>query len=293
MKKQKYQHYTKAQLVELLQEKESQLMSYQTGEKLAEALEKITQEILTDMSFDELAQIVVDLLVKNIPKKYAGIIFYIHLKDQNCLQSFAFSRTKKSVLVSSRLPMTFQKHKFPLDNTVKNKLIDVVSYKREMRGSDISEFIAPIVNKKFSIWINKFIGIKDILAVPLFCNGEFFGVIQVHGKVKFGDNDIKFIERFSSLQGSLLGLKYNYENLERKFTKINHAFACFIDEVEKYSDYISNYSAKLKDASIVDLKNLEEEFDCISQQYNLYVRSLYHVISKTLKSRKEDLKAKL
>ncbi|MCH7492901.1 hypothetical protein IID19_04945, partial [Patescibacteria group bacterium] len=139
------------------------------------ALQKITRLITQTLDFKKVTQSIADSIATELG--YLGGIVLFLGKDRHKLFPDAITQVPITEKVLKLLPKPFTDYygDFQKDN---NRSIKAIKEGKVQIGSSLSEFISPAVPPKFCDAIQKLVGLKTIVAVPVYSEGEVIGVID-------------------------------------------------------------------------------------------------------------------
>jgi signal transduction histidine kinase len=167
-------------------------------------------------------------IVDSIPKRlrhlgYKGGIITLYDRDKKLVYAYAITELEIVKKAKKLLSKPFRKHSESVDG-VSNLTIQTVKTGKIYIGGKLEEFIAPTVSKKICKLIQKLVGAKSFMSIPLFSRGKVVGAIifvavKPLEKIEQRDKDILYV--FSSHIGSAIENARLYEKTSRQMNELS------------------------------------------------------------------------
>ncbi|MBU4580378.1 GAF domain-containing sensor histidine kinase, partial [Patescibacteria group bacterium] len=198
-----------------------------------------------DIDPKKIAQDIVDSIPKNLGHLgYLGGIIVLYDKKNKLVNTYAITESKIVKKAKGFLKKTFDKHEQNIEN-IENYLIKTVLEKKIFTGGKLADFIAPTVNKNVCFLIQKTVGARSFISIPLISRGNAVGAILFVGKKEVKeiiqrDKDILYM--FSSHIGAVIENAKLYEQTKEH-----------LKELSKLNNDLKRVNQKLKD--LLSMKN--------------------------------------
>jgi len=141
-------------------------------------LQKISELVLNEIELKPMAQKILDEIPKQLDNCHGALL---NLTKEGHLAAFSFSANEFSRKIFS-LVGDLEKYSYPIRrdfNLLHKTLVDRQPYE----SADLSNFISPPITKTLSLTLQKLIGIRHVLAVPLYAGQEPLGIMMFAYKV--------------------------------------------------------------------------------------------------------------
>lgn len=195
----------------------------------------------------KIAQDIVDSIPINLDHLgYKGGILILYNKEKRFTYTYAITESRIVKKAKKLLNKPFEKHLEYIDKA-DNFVIQTVKTGEIHTGSKLEEFIAPTVNKNICKLIQKAVGAKSFISIPLFSRGTVVGVMVFVGtkpaqEIIQRDKNILFM--FSSHIGSAIENAQLYEQTEKQIKTLS----------------VLNENLKMANIKLKELLELKNEF---------------------------------
>ncbi|MCK5466271.1 GAF domain-containing sensor histidine kinase [Candidatus Parcubacteria bacterium] len=190
-------------------------------------------------------------VVNSIPKKlghlgYAGGVLTMYNPKTN--QVYTHSITESEIVKKARklLDKPFGKYSENIDKA-DNLVIKTIKTKEMQIGSKFEDFVAPTVNKRICGLIQKVVGAKSFISIPMLSGGRVKGTIVFVGtkpKSKIVQRDKDILLGFSSHIGATIENAQLYEQTEKQIKALS----------------ILNENLKMANIRLKELMEMKNEF---------------------------------
>ena len=195
----------------------------------------------------KIAQDIVDSIPVNLEHLgYKGGILVLYNKEKRFTYTYAITESRIVKKAKKLLNKPFEKHLEYIDKA-DNFVIQTIKTGEIHIGSKLEEFIAPTVNKNICKLIQKAVGAKSFISIPLFSRGTVVGVMVFVGtkpaqEIIQRDKNILFM--FSSHIGSAIENAQLYEQTEKQIKVLS----------------VLNENLKMANIKLKELLELKNEF---------------------------------
>lgn len=163
----------------LAKERIEALQQLEQRNKNLATLQRISQLVLNEIELKPMAQSILDELPKQL-QSCQGALLNLHRNGH--LVAYAFSQNEFTKKITSLVGEDLERYDFPLKkdfNLLHNALINRESFE----SNNLSDFVSPPLPRTLSFTIQKLVGIKQVMAVPLTAGEELLGVMMFTYKV--------------------------------------------------------------------------------------------------------------
>src|SRR3989344_677140 len=161
------------QIEKLAKERQEALVELEQRNKNLATLQRISEVVLNESDMKVMAQKILDELPKQLEACAGGFLSIV--KDGN-LVAYAISSNEFSEKIVSMVGGDLEKYSFPIKKEY-NLLHQVVVEKKPISSENLSDFIAPPIDKPLAMTMQKIIGAREMEAFPLYAGGEPFGTM--------------------------------------------------------------------------------------------------------------------
>jgi len=176
-------------------------------------VQKISNTIVRDLDFENIAQEVVDSIVYSLGY-LGGVLFLV---EGEAIRSYNFSQTKvmnKAVKPVSNIFRNLTTSAIKAENLVGESVIS----QKIIEGNDVSEFISPPVSGRLARLMQKIAGVKSIVTTPIEVKGRAVGAMMfVTPRDKFSASEKEMLSTFADQTG----IAIENARLYRKVTNFN------------------------------------------------------------------------
>jgi len=167
--------------VELLaQEKIETLKELEQRNKNLAALQRISDIVLNELDMKKMSQQILD----EIPKQLENCIgAFVSVVRGDQLVAYSISTNSFTRKIYSLVGEDLEKYSHPINKEF-NDLHKVLFDKKTVDGSELEEFISPPIPVPVAKTLQKLIGAKYIVGLPLYAGGEPMGVMMFVYKVE-------------------------------------------------------------------------------------------------------------
>ncbi|MDZ7798291.1 MAG: ATP-binding protein [Patescibacteria group bacterium] len=160
------------------------------------SLQKVTNMITRSLDLKKVTQNIVNSISEELGY-IGGLLLFLDQKKK-VIYPAAITEAKLTNQALKLLPKKMQAYSTPIN---KDKTLDGMAIKEAQIkfGSGFQEFISPPVPKAACLGMNKLLGVKTIVAVPIFSEDDVIGVIDFVTKKKREDISKKELEAMRSL----------------------------------------------------------------------------------------------
>ncbi len=212
-----------------------------------ESLLDISEVAGSSLKTKNVAQRIVDSIPENLRHLgYEGGILVLYNKREGYVYTYALTESKIVKKAKKLLNKSLREHLEYIDQA-DNFVIKTIKTKKMQVGSKLEEFIAPTVSKKVCGLIQKLVGAKSFISIPLLSGGRIKGTIVFVGvkpkkKIVQRDKDILF--GFSSHIGAAIENAQLYEQTEKQIKALS----------------ILNENLKMANIKMKELMEIKNEF---------------------------------
>ncbi len=231
------------------QYKQIQIQVKQLEEKTEdmESLLDISEVAGSSLKTKNVAQKIVDSIPENLRHLgYEGGIIVLYNKKEKYVYTYALTESEIVKKAKKLLSKSLKEHLEYIDQ-VDNLVIKTIKTKKMQTGDKLEDFIAPTVSKKVCGLIQKLVGAKSFISIPLLSGGRIKGTIVFVGvkpksEIVQRDKDILF--GFSSHIGAAIENAQLYEQTEKQIKALS----------------ILNENLKMANIKLKELMEMKTEF---------------------------------
>ncbi len=150
-------------------------LQLQEQNRFLSALQKVTNLITRTLDFHKVTQAITDSITTELG--YLGGILLFLGKNKHKLFPDAVTQTKKTQEVLKLLPKPFDSYYGDYRND-KTRSIKAIKLGKVQIGTDFADFISPPIPAEVAKKIQEHLGIKTIIAVPIYSEEGIVGVID-------------------------------------------------------------------------------------------------------------------
>jgi len=211
------------------------------------ALLKISDVAMGTLNSRKIAQNIVDNIPINLKHLgYEGGILILYDRKKEVAYACALTESKIVKKAKKLLNKSLLEYAENI-NEADNLVIKTIKTREMQTGNKLEDFVAPTVNKKICKLIQKIVGAKSFVSIPMFSGGRVIGTIVFVGmKSKSGttqrDKDILF--GFSSHIGIAIENAQLYEQTEKQIKALS----------------ILNENLKMANVRLKELMEMKNEF---------------------------------
>jgi len=226
---------------------QTQVKQLQEKTEDMESLLDISEIAGSSLKTKNVAQNIVDSIPKNLKHLgYEGGILVLYNKERGYVYTYALTESKIVKKAKKLLNKSLKEHLEYIDQA-DNLVIKTIKTKKMQVGGKLEDFIAPTVSKKVCGLIQKLVGAKSFISIPLLSGGRIKGTIVFVGvkpksKIVQRDKDILF--GFSSHIGAAIENAQLYEQTEKQIKALS----------------ILNENLKMANIRLKELMEMKTEF---------------------------------
>jgi len=211
------------------------------------ALLKVSDVAMDTLNSRKIAQNIVDSIPINLKHLgYRGGILVLYDRKKEMVYTYALTESEIVKKAKKLLSKSLVKYAENIDK-VDNLVIKTIKTKEMQIGNKLEDFIAPTVNKKICKLIQKIVGAKSFISVPIFSGGRVKGTIVFVGikpKSKIVQRDKDILLGFSSHIGATIENAQLYEQTEKQIKALS----------------ILNENLKMANIRLKELMEMKNEF---------------------------------
>lgn len=143
-----------------------------------ETLQTITKDITRRLDFNQVVQNIADSVATKLG--YLGAILVFLDDDGRTVRARAITQTPLTKKAMEVLPIKFDKYTSDLNDQTSNSLGHIVLRTGEIKTTaNFADVISPPVPRLLAQTIQKLVGIKSIVLIPIMSEGKTIGVIEI------------------------------------------------------------------------------------------------------------------
>ena len=202
---------------------QTQVRQLQEKTEDMQSLLDVSEIAASSLKTKNIAQKIVD----SVPKKlghlgYTGSILTMYNRETNHIYTYCITESEIVKKAKKLLSKPFEKHSESIDKA-SNLVIKTVKTKKMYVGSKLEDFISPTVSKNSCRLIQKLVGAKSFISIPIFSSGRIIGAIVFVGtkpekEIVQRDKDILF--GFSSHIGAAIENVRLYEQTKKQMKSL-------------------------------------------------------------------------
>ena len=212
-----------------------------------EALLEVSDTMTETLDSKKIAQNIVDSIPKNLKHLgYEGGIIVLYNKKGGYVYTYALTESEIVKKAKKLLNKSLGEHLEYIDQA-DNLVIKTIKTKKMQIGSKLEDFIAPTVSKKVCGLIQKLVGAKSFISIPLLSGGRIKGTIVFVGikpKSKIVQRDKGILSGFSSHIGAAIENAQLYEQTGKQIKALS----------------ILNENLKMANIRLKELMEIKNEF---------------------------------
>lgn len=244
-----------------------------------QTLQNITNLITRTLDLKKVTQNIVDGISKELGYVGGILLLIDREKDQVFVEAYTETAlTKKAVKLLPKPVKEF------VDSWSKGTSLAIKAAKTGQRqiSSSFADFISPTVPRKFANLIQKLLGIKTVIAVPIFSENQVVGVI-IFGIAKdesqISETDFNMMQSLADQAGIVFKNLELYEQIQHTNEKLKVANAHLKDLDEAKSEFMSIASHQLRTplSGIMGYLSmmLEGDFGQLPKEQNKVVQDVF------------------
>ncbi len=183
------------------------------------ALLNVSDVAMDTLNSRKIAQNIVDSIPTSLSHLgYKGGILVLYDRKKEVVYTYALTESKIVKKAKKLLNKSLAEHAENI-NEVDNLVIKTIKTKEMQIGNKLEDFIAPTVSRKVCGLIQKLVGAKSFISIPLLSGGRIKGTIVFVGikpKSKIIQRDKEILFGFSSHIGTAIENAQLYEQTERQ-----------------------------------------------------------------------------
>jgi len=157
----------------LAKEKTAALKEVEQRNKNLATLQRISELVLNEVELKPMTQKILDEIPKQLAHSTGALL---DLTKDGHLMAYSVSAHEMASRVASMVGADLTKYSYPIRhdfNQIHAALVD----KRVYESANLSDFISPPIAKPVAMTLQKLLGIRHIIAQPLYAGGEPLGVL--------------------------------------------------------------------------------------------------------------------
>jgi len=213
-----------AKINQYVRELEKANVDLEERNKDLKALLEISDVTSETLDSRKIAQSIVDSIPVNLSHLgYKGGVLVLYNRKKRVVHTYAITESKIAQEAKKLLDKPFLEHSECIDDA-DNFVIQTIKTGKIYVGGRLEEFIAPTVSKNVCRLIQKLVGAKSFVSIPLFSRGKVMGAIVFVGTrpektITQRDKDILYM--FSSHIGSAIENSQLYEKTNRQMKELS------------------------------------------------------------------------
>ena len=211
------------------------------------ALLNVSDVAVDTLNSRKMAQNIVDSIPASLSHLgYKGGILVLYDRKKEVVYTYALTESKIVKKAKKLLNKSLAEHVENI-NEVDNLVIKTIKTKEMQIGNKLEDFIAPTVSKKICGLIQKLVGAKSFISIPLLSGGRIKGTIVFVGiksKKKIIQRDKEILFGFSSHIGTAIENAQLYEQTEKQIKALS----------------ILNENLKMANVRLKELMEMKNEF---------------------------------
>lgn len=173
-------------------------------------LQKIFTILVSEVNYENMTQSVVDLMVNEMD--FLGGVLFLPNQEQDRLIAWTYTQSTLGKTVVSWLPKPFREYTYPL-NLTSNLAVTSYLQKKIITTGDMSEVISPVVPKNLADTMQKFMGMKLCITLPIIYQNRTLGVLMLTSTRDIAnDEEMAMLRTFADQ----VGIAINNSNLFRQ-----------------------------------------------------------------------------
>lgn len=174
----------------LAKEKTTVLAQLEERNKNLATLQRISKLVLDEIELKSMAQKILDEIPKQLPNTVGALL---NLVVGGNMKAYAMTQNELSTKLSELIGDDLEKFNYPIQESF-NKLHATLISKEIQHSDTLSDFVSPPINKPVAVTAQKLLGIKHLVAIPMFSGKSPLGVILFAYKVPHTNLEAKELE---------------------------------------------------------------------------------------------------
>lgn len=187
------------ELEELAKEKIETLKELEQRNKSLAALQRVSDIALNELDMKQMAQRILD----EIPRQLDGCLgAFLAIVRNGQLVAYSLTAMPVAEKISSLIDKELEEYSFPIKKDF-NLLHAAVTEKKIVEGSELDEFISPPIGRPVARTLQRVIGAKYMVAMPLYAGDEALGVMMFVYRVEKDHLHAKDVEIAKAITGDI------------------------------------------------------------------------------------------
>ncbi len=223
-----------------------------------DVIERIVKAITTSSKLDEVGQSIVDAMVKHLHSLGGGLL----LVDLEKKMAFAHSASS-TYLVNQTLKFlrkSYREHIYRFDEPSDNLIVRTIREKKILSTHIFSELISPEVSPTVASRIERLVGIKKSITLPVIMDNKIIGVLFICFREKeITAKQMNALLVFADLAAIAINNALKFEELQNRYKELN-------DRYELEMEITATLSHELKTPITIAFNSLEN-FHMVLDKY--------------------------
>ncbi|MFH1508874.1 MAG: GAF domain-containing sensor histidine kinase [bacterium] len=259
----------------LEQREQIQFKKYYDNQEDIETIIKLLKTTIGVLDLEQVSQRIVDSIPELLSQhKFIGGMIQLVDDREELLKTYALTNDPKSKRVVKVLPKAITEFKLPLnDNSYRG--IRALSTNKIQTTDQLKNFISPPISEAMALVIEKLIGMKSALIVPIEVRGKMLGLLtfvlaKPKSEIKKRDRDL--VQTFTSHIGSLIENAKLFAEVQR----VNK-------ELEVSNDYLREMDESRSEFISIASHQLRTPLSAVKGYLSLVLADDYGEVSTTIK----------